>query len=58
MVRTYHRKTTRASSDLKQMELAGESVRSGKLSIREASTTVWFNNFGSEKDGLPACREK
>ena len=47
MVRTYHRKTARASWDIKQMELAAESVRSGDLSIREASAA-----FGVPKSTL------
>jgi len=53
MVRTYHRKTTRASWDLKQMELAAESVRSGELSIREASTT-----YGVQKSTLERHKNK
>ena len=47
MVRTCIRKSNRGSWDLKQMNLAAEAVRSGELSVREASAT-----FGVPKSTL------
>ena len=53
MVRTYHRKSARASWDMKQMELAAESVRSGEQSLREASAT-----YGVPKSTLERHKNK
>ena len=53
MVRTYHRKTARANWDLKQMELAAESVRNGELSLRQASAA-----FGVPKSTLERHKNK
>jgi len=53
MVHSYKRKSTRGSWNLRQMELAIQSVRNGEQSVREASAT-----FGVPKSTLDRHKNK